>query len=157
MPELRKTACYRGYASVGLTMKITSLIIDWYDCGLCCGDSMVHEKTTVYRNRSTIKIQQYNGYKDLLDESEYRVAQNGIEELFLLLERMETKDSWRSDYRVKVCDGWSWEARIRFEDKTIKLVEGTVEIPPNGQKIAKIIHALLEDAMCLIDLHLFGK
>ena len=157
MPELRETTCHRGYAFVGLNMRITSFIIDWYDCGLRCGDSMVHEKTTIYRNHRKIKIQQFNGHNVLLDESEYTVSTNGIEELFVLLEKMEAKNSWESDYRVKVCDGWNWEARICFADKTIKLVEGTVELPPNGKRIAKIIHTLLEDAMCLIDLHLFGK
>ena len=157
MPKMQKAACYRGYAYVGLTMRITSFVIDWYDCGLCSGDGMVHEKTTIYRNRSVIRIQQYNGYNALLAVSEHKVETNGIEELFLLLERMEAKNGWKSDYRVRVCDGWSWEARIRFSDKTVKLVEGTVALPPNGMKIAKKIRALLESSMCLIEPRLFGR
>ena len=88
---------------------------------------------------------------------EYKVDSAIIEDMFTALERMEEKDSWKSNYRVMVCDGWSWDALIRFADRTVKLVEGTIELPPGGRKIAKKIRVLLEDTICLIEPRLFGR
>lgn len=138
-------------------MGITSFSIDWYNCGLCCGDSIVHEKTTLHHRKREISIKQYNGMNTMLTETRCKVPKEDIEGFFLMLEQMDAENSWQSDYRVMVCDGWSWTVRIRYSNGTVKRVEGTVDLPPNGNKITKKIRNMLGKTFCIVEPQLFGR
>ena len=58
--------------------KITSFSIDWYSCGLCSGDDIVHEKTIVYLNKKLIRIEKFNCLDELLAKEEYFVLSDKI-------------------------------------------------------------------------------
>lgn len=51
---------------------------------------------------------------------------------------------WDEDYSVPVCDGWSWEFKMRHSNNTVKKVIGTVEPPPRGEILKKLIYQLVD-------------
>ena len=123
--------------------QITSFSIDWHDCGLCCAFDKVREKTTIYLRKNLIKIEKFNGLNDLLGQGKYFVSREDISELFDFINKMDSNNNWKDDYRVMVCDGSIWEMKLRYNDKTVKVIKGTVEKPDKGRKIEKMIKDML--------------
>lgn len=135
--------------------KITSFSIDWYNCSCCTADSIVHEKTTLYLNESVIKIQSYNGYKDIVEEQTIPVSKGEIKGLFNYIQYVAL-DKLQQDYRVEVCDGSEWVLKLRYSDRTITAIQGTVEKPTICDEIEKRINKLLLEAESYADPILFG-
>ena len=135
--------------------KITSFSIDWYNCSCCTADSVVHEKTTLYLNKAIIKIQSYNGYKEIVEEQTISVSKNEIKGLFNYIQYVAF-DKLQQDYRVEVCDGSEWVLNLRFSDRTITAIQGTVEKPSICDEIENKIKKLLFEAKCFADPILFG-
>lgn len=124
--------------------KITSIEIKNISCGLCSADDIVTEVLKIFR-AGEIKHLQYNGWSEKpVNQYFYKVNHNDIEAFFDLLTVKIKVQDWDNDYRVEVCDGWTWECRIRHSDKTIKKVVGTVEPPPRGRQLKKLIHNLTD-------------
>lgn len=136
--------------------QITSFSIDWYRCGLCNPLDKVHEKTTVYLRKRIIKIEKFNGLNELLGKEEYFVPGNHVHNFFDCINKMDLNNTWEKDYSVPVCDGATWEMRLRYSDRTIKLIVGTVEKPDKGQEIESMIEDMLVRAKCIESPMLFG-
>lgn len=138
------------------TKRITSFSIDWFNWSCCCAYDGVHEKTTIYLNKSLIKIDKYNGLNELIEEQNCLVPKEDIKEFFQLLESIDQQNKWKQDYSVEVCDGSAWEIRLRYSDRTIKFIKGTIEKPPLGNKIDKYIRDMLLLSHDFADPILFG-
>ena len=136
--------------------QVTSFSIDWYDCRLCCALDKVHEKTTIYFRKNLIKIEQFNGLNVLLGKYEIFANRDDVNEFFDFINKSDSNNSWKDDYSVMVCDGLLWEMRLRYNDRTIKLVKGTVEKPDKGRKIEKMIENMLSNERCVEKPILFG-
>ena len=136
--------------------QITSFSIDWYNCGLCCAFDIVHEKTTIYLRKNLIKIEKFNGLNDLISKEEYFVQRDSINDFFDFINKTDLSNAWKNDYSVMVCDGSRWEMRLRYSDRTVKLIKGTVDKPDKGRKIEKMIKDMLPDEECIEDPVLFG-
>lgn len=136
--------------------KITSFSIDWYSCGLCSGDDIVHEKTIVYLNKKLIRIEKFNGLDELLAKEEYFVLSDKINEFFDFVNKIDLNQEWKNDYTVMVCDGWMWEMRLRYSDNTVRLIKGTIEMPAKGRIIKKMIENMLSNEECMEMPILFG-
>ena len=54
--------------------RITSFKLDWFDCGLCCVDDVVHECITISRNKKQLVFKQLNGYGGVVSTEEIRIA-----------------------------------------------------------------------------------
>ena len=136
--------------------QITSFSVDWYDCGLCCAFDKTHERTTIYLRKKLIKVEKFNGLDELLSKEEYIVGGSDINEFFSFVNKTDSNNEWEKDYVVHVCDGSRWIMRLRYSDKTVKTVEGTVEKPDKGREIVKMIKNMLSKQMCIEDPVLFG-
>ena len=136
--------------------QITSFSIKWYTCGLCCGLDKVREKTTVYLRKNLIKIEKFNGLDELLSKEEYFVLRDNINNFFDYINKIDLNNEFEKDYTVMVCDGSRWEIRLRYSDKTVKLIKGTVEKPEKGREIEKKIKDMLLNVKCIEMPILFG-
>ena len=134
----------------------TSLSIDWFDCGLCPGDSIVHEQITVSRINNAITIKQFDGADRLLVKTEVAVQEELVNDLFLYIDGLCHTDAWASDYSVMVCDGFCWEMVIRFGRSRRQKIKGTVDLPPYGEVITRNIKDMLENTYCLVMPRIFG-
>ena len=136
--------------------RITSFSIDWYNCGLCNSLDIVHERTTLYLSKKLIKSEKFNGLDELLGKEEYFVCSESINDFFDFISKMDSNNEWKKDYTVVVCDGSRWEMRLRYSDRTGKLIVGTVEKPDKGRKIEKMIKDMLSNEKCIENPILFG-
>lgn len=135
--------------------QIKSFSIDWYNCSCCTADSIVHERITLYLNKAVIKLQSYNGYKELVEEQTIPVSENDIKGLFDYIQYVAL-DKLQQNYRVEVCDGSEWVLKLRYSDRTITAIQGTVEKPSICDEIEKKINKLLFEAKSFADPILFG-
>lgn len=135
--------------------RITSFSIDWYNCSCCTADSIVQENTTLYLNKSEIKIKAFNGYKELVEEQTIPVNKNEIKGLFNYIQ-YEALNKLQQNYRVEVCDGSEWVLKLRYSDRTITAIQGTVEKPSFCEEIEKKIKEMLFNAKSFADPILFG-
>ena len=125
--------------------RITSFGITWCDWSLHCIEDIDKHITTISRNKCVIRQLMFNEVsKEPLSIYEYMVSRNQCEGFFSFLRDVALVDEWQNDYSVLVCDGWSWESKIRYSNNTIKKVNGTVKPPPFGNDIAERILAMAE-------------
>jgi len=136
-------------------MQTTSLTIEWHNWGLCCGDDMVLEKTTVSKASGTIHITQSNGRREIILDKHIKAATDELQELFTLLDRVLDTGGWSPDYSVDVCDGFMWNMYIRRGKSKMIKVHGTVEPPPYGLEIESRIRKMLRNSEATIDPELF--
>ena len=136
--------------------QITSFSIDWHDCGLCNPLDKVHERTTVYLRKKLIKLEKFNGLDELLGKEEYFVCSESINDFFTFIGKMDLNNEWKNDYTVVVCDGSQWKMRLRYSDRTVKLIVGNVEKPDKGRKIEKMIKDMMHSKKCVEKPILFG-
>lgn len=137
-------------------MTITSFELNWFNCGMCCADEVIHEKIVLYRRKKRIVLKKYNGWKEEVLSTNVIVDKTDIENFFKLLEQLDEKSKWESDYRVDVCDGSEWELKLRYNDNRIKKIQGTVKPPPNAKRLESSILLMLEKARCVETPILFG-
>ena len=137
--------------------RITSLQIDWYDNRLTCGEFVVHQIISVYRNKNLITYRGFNEIcKEPLESFDISMDRTQCEELFLLLERAEAAKDFEQDFIVHVCDGSAWDMKLRHSDNRIKLIRGTVESPTHGEIIEKYIRTAIDQAFILCEPMIFG-
>ena len=90
-----------------------------------------------------IKHSLFNSLSDLpVEEHEYNVDTSKMEIFFDFISSII--QSWETDYRVEVCDGWHWQVNIKYSDNTFKKVVGTVQSPPNGELLRQHIYDLVD-------------
>lgn len=135
--------------------RITSFSIDWYNCGCCHVDSIVHESTTLYLNKSEIKIKSYNGHKKIVRKQTIHVGKDEIKGLFDYIQ-YEALNKLQQNYRVEICDGSEWILKLIYSDGTITAIQGNVEIPPCCEDIEKKIKEIIFKAKSFADPILFG-
>lgn len=136
-------------------MQATSLIIEWHNWGLCCGDDMVLEMTTVSRQTGAIHITQYNGRREVVTEVQVSGNMDDIKDLFALIDRALDNNEWESDYSVDVCDGYMWRLYIQRGNFPQTFIHGTVVPLPHGPEIEKLIRKMLKEADAQIEPELF--
>ncbi len=130
---------------LGTTKRIVLFSIDWQSWDLQHIKEISRHLTIVCRDKCTVRHQMFNGiYKSPYRDKEHLIPQKQCDDFFEYLNNEARVSDWRDDYCVEVCDGWHWDARIRFSDNTVKHTEGTVEAPPYGREIASLILALAE-------------
>ena len=118
--------------------RTTSLRIDWYSNGLTCDDSVVHRAVYVYRNTLQIAYRGYNAIsKEPIEASDISISTEQCEALFSLLESAEAEKDFEHALSVQVCDGSTWDMRLRHSDNRINRITGTVEYPNHGAEIER--------------------
>ena len=137
-----------------MTDNITCFKLHWYDCGLSCGESVVQEDVTVYRNDNCVVFKELNGHGVICSCEIIHIEKDKTRSFFELLER--NCDEWENDYIVQVCDGSRWEVRMWHSSHKIRKICGTVEYPPHGKEIEEYIRSFFADGNRIIELKLFG-
>ena len=140
----------------GAMKQITSFSIDWHHRGLCSSLDKVRERTTVYLRRNLIKSEKFNGSGELLGKEECFVCRESISKFFDFISKTDSNNEWKKDYTVAVCDGSRWEMRLRYSDRTVRLIVGTAKKPDKGIKIEEMIKDMLSDGTCIEMPVLFG-
>lgn len=79
-----------------------------------------------------------------VSEYEYTVDSNKIDEFFNIIVTKTKILDWQDDYSVEVCDGWTWECKIRHSDNTVKKAVGTIEPPPGEKQLKNLINELAD-------------
>lgn len=137
--------------------RITSIQIDWYDNGETCGEWIVHQVISVYRNKKQIT---YNGFNGISQEPKetFSVPLDAAqsEALFSLLESAECNGDFQKDFIEEVCDGSAWIMRLRHSDRRITVIRGTVYYPTHGEEIEQYIRTAFDAACLLTDPTIFG-
>ena len=124
--------------------RITSIQFNYWASGPFDPHEIVAQKVAVYR-RGLIKQQLFDGMSEEPKQAvEYPLDKRIADEFFTLLENDIKAHEWADDYSVFVCDGWSWRCKIRLSDRTVKTIKGTVEAPPEGEKVAKMVKKLVK-------------
>ena len=134
--------------------RITCFKLNWYACGLSCGEDIVQEEITIYRKDNYMSIKELNGYGVICSCKIIHIANDKVYDFFCLLEKISNE--WESDYRELVCDGSSWEIRMWHSSHRIKKVCGTIKYPPHGKKLEKYIRSFIADSGEDIELVVFG-
>ena len=57
---------------------------------------------------------------------------------------------------VEVNDGYHWRLLLRYSDKHVRILEGTVAAPNAAKELENCIENLLENQHNMGDVHLFG-
>ena len=124
--------------------RITSIEITNRASGPYNAEEIVAETVKIYRT-GKIKHFQYNGLSEKpVNEFDYKISSAEMNTFFdLLVSRIKIQD-WNEDYSVPVCDGWSWEFKMRHSNNTVKKVIGTVEPPPRGKQLRSSIYKLTD-------------
>lgn len=124
--------------------KITSIEITNRASGPYYEDEIVAETVKIYRT-GEIKHLQYNGLSEKpVKEFHYKIGTAEMSTFFnQLVSRIKIQD-WNEEYSVPVCDGWSWEFKMRYSNNTVKKVIGTVEPPPRGKQLRSSIYKLTD-------------
>ena len=134
--------------------KLTCFKLNWYDCGLRCGEYTAQEEITIYRKDNCLVFKELNGYGVICSCEIVHIESSQVSAFFEFLEN--TYDAWENDHNAAVCDGGKWKVRMWHSSHKVKTVCGTVEYPPNGKKIEKYIRSFIVDAKGLIDPKIFG-
>lgn len=134
--------------------KITCFKLNWYNCGLCCGEDVVQEEVTVYRNNNRLVFKELNGHGIICSCKIIQIEKDKGKAFFGFLEK--TYDKWEDDYTVDGCDGSEWVVRLWHSSHKVKKICGTADYPPNGKKIEKYIRSFIIDASSIITPKLFG-
>lgn len=124
--------------------KITSIEITNRASGPYYEDEIVAETVKIYRT-GKIKHLQYNGLSEKpVNEFDYKIDSAAMNIFFNQLDSRIKIENWNEDYSLPVCDGWSWEFKMRYSDNTVKKVIGTVEPPPRGDLLKNLINKLTD-------------
>lgn len=134
---------------------ITSLVLEWFNWGLHCGDDLSRARTKVYRNGYRIVYEAFNGRDEVLHKQEGRFTKENGERFFRITEDRNVQIAKALDYSVEVCDGSCWKMRIRHSDKRMQKLSGTTEYPPYGELIERELRRLCAEAG-ICDPQLFG-
>ena len=136
-------------------MQTTSLTIEWHNWGLCCGDDMVLEKTTISHATNTIRIHQTNGRRETVHDEFVKVSEDEIRGLFSMIDQIIENGGWKPDYYLNGCDGSAWKMLIRRGSASQIKVQGAYMNPPHGEEIERRIRQMLRNANAQIDPELF--
>lgn len=134
--------------------RITCFKLNWYDCGLCCAEETVQEEITIYRNHNYMVFKELNGYGVICSCEIIQIEKAKLDGFFTFLEKVY--DEWENDYKVEVCDGSAWTVSMWNSSHKVKKIHGTVEYPPHGKKIEKLLKSFLENGKSIIDPQFFG-
>ena len=134
---------------------ITSLILEWYDCSCHCADDLSWTRLTLYRNKSHIVYEEFNGHNDILRKQVGTYYKNSGDRFFWILEESHTALTRQMDYSVEVCDGACWKLKLRHSGNKLEKLNGTIEYPPHGKRIERELIRLCEEAD-IHDPYLFG-
>lgn len=134
----------KGVNEVKGALRITSIQFNYWSSGPFDVSEIVAEKVSVYR-KGRIEQKLYDGIsKEPRQTIEYPLDKRDAETFFTTLEKDIKVHDWDADYSVFVCDGWTWNCKIRFTDRTVKTIAGTVSAPPGGEKVARMVRGLAE-------------
>lgn len=125
--------------------RLTAFSVEWQSWGLISSCEISKHITTISRSKCIVRHRMFNATsKEPIEDREYMVPRELCESFFTYLGDVAHVSDWHGDYSIDVCDGWHWDARVRFSDHTVKHLEGTVEPPPYGKEITDRILALAE-------------
>ena len=125
---------------------ITSIVLEWFDCSCQCSDDISRTRTTVYKSKNEVVYEEFNGRDEVLVKKSGKVPKNLCDRLFYILDEVNAEMTRETDYGVMVCDGSSWNMKIRHSNHTVQKVEGTVEYPPHGKRIEHELERICEEA-----------
>jgi len=125
---------------------ITSIILEWENWGLCCGDDVCSTKLTVFKNKHSVIYEEFNGRDECLSRQEGFFESHYGDRFFWILDESLPALTEKRDYSVPVCDGSCWRLKLRHSDRTITQIKGTVEYPPNGKRLEREMLQLCEAA-----------
>ena len=123
--------------------KITGFRLDWYDCGLSTFSPLSHVRTMINRNSRSITIKHMKD-PGVFYESRIPVKKESIEAFFYALSTVD----WKPDYYAPVCDGYSWEMRLKSATSTVARVKGTVVPPSETKELGRMIRDMIVASGC---------
>jgi len=125
---------------------ITSCSFTWENNGLTCAEDILSVKTRILPTE--VQVRFYNG-NGLIGGRIWPLPHQQKQELFDLLEWC--CHEWNhDDYSIDVCDGSHWQLKVCAKNKCLRKIEGTVEPPPQGQKIRNMIVTIVGDDNCYV-------
>lgn len=123
--------------------RFTSLIIKHDSWGLLAPNEDSSHELNIHR-LGVVHHCIYNGAcKKPSREYKYNVDKDEIENFFIYLENKININNWDQDYSLDVCDGYHWTIKVRYSDRSIKKIEGTMEPPPGGEKLERQINKII--------------
>ena len=134
---------------------ITSFILEWYDWSCHCVDDVSWTRLTVYRNKTLIVYEEFDGRDNILKKQEEKFPKHLADRFFWILEESNSAMTRKLDYSVEVCDGSCWKLKIRHSGNKLQKLNGTVEYPPHGKRIERELIRLCEEAG-IYEPYLFG-
>ncbi len=134
---------------------ITSFILEWYDWSCHCVDDVSWTRLTVYRNKSLIVYEEFDGRDNTLKKQEEKFPKHLADRFFWILEESNSAMTRKLDYSVEVCDGSCWKLKIRHSGNKLQKLNGTVEYPPHGKRIERELIRLCEE-VGIYEPYLFG-
>lgn len=124
--------------------RITSIKIKNMSSGDFSQEEVIGQSLTVYR-KGRIKQCLFKAWSiKPIETIQYKIDQSVADGFFDGLVNNIRVNEWKSDYGVSVCDGWRWECKIIYLDKSNKKIVGTVEPPPRGVELIKQIKNLTD-------------
>lgn len=127
-----------------LDIAITSIEIIHENWGIMRADEISKSNLKINKN-GDIKVHFYSERNANKSEIyKYKVSDNKIKEFFRKLITDVKVLQWDDDYSIFVCDGYHWDVIIKFSDKSIKKISGTVEPPENSKVLEEMIYKLVK-------------
>lgn len=125
--------------------EITGFRLDWYDCGLHAPGPESHIRTRFNRLKGILSIGHMKTGSEFYYETRIPVSEEMTEKFFRELSSV----NWQEDYTVEVCDGFSWEMRLKSGTAVVTKSSGTVYAPPETEKLEKMLREMIEESGCL--------
>ena len=119
---------------------------NWENCSFHNVEDVCSVSTKV--GGREIQVRFYNGYR-LISGRIYYLDPKQYHELFRLLDSC-SRDWEKDDYSVPVCDGYRWKLEMNSNRKRIRTVSGTVQMPPHGEEIRKMIKKIVGAKNCYV-------
>ena len=125
---------------------ITSLTFTWENCSLTTAEDIQSVKTRILPTEIQVRFYNQSG---LMSGLIWPLSAEQKQTLFSLVEMCSHE--WNTaDYSVAVCDGSRWQLKICTKGKCLRTIEGTAELPPQGQIIRDWIARIIGEENCYI-------
>lgn len=135
---------------------ITSFCIEWHNWNeIRCVYDLATEITKVYRRKRLLTTGQYNAVGNPFITKSLVLSNEDCDRIFTLVESI-VAEAENHSYLEPVDDGYYWRLLIRYSDKHVQIIEGTVAAPATAKELEEVIEQLLRVQVYKGDVHLFG-
>ena len=135
---------------------ITSFRIEWHNWGVIhCVYDLATEITNVYRRKKLLTIGQYNAIGNAFITESLPLCNEDCDRIFTLIESIIAEVA-NHNYMQPVDDGYHWRLLIRYSDKHVQIIEGTIIAPNAAYELELAIRDILHSELYRGKPQLFG-